>query len=153
MLVALNFLAAQLHVVFKRRQTPLVRRLLILTLLVKDGKAVKGDGISGSLEEIFGSRRTGSDNIGLRCTLQTICHLAGDKALPDQLIELILIVRQTVLHLIRRQLNGCRTNRFVAILRVRTRLEMTRGFGQIFLAPTALNVCRNLRDRILRNTQ
>lgn len=40
-------------------------------------------------------------NIHLRGALQAICHLAGDKTLPNQLIQLILVICQAGLYLIR----------------------------------------------------
>ena len=58
-------------------------------------------------------------------------HLAGDKALPDKLIQSVLVRRQGLAHHGRLNLHPCRADRLVCVLRTGARLVYAGRFGAV----------------------
>ena len=88
-------------------------------------------------------------NLRADSILNTIGHQARHKALPDQVIQLILIGRQALFCLLRCELRHGGANRLVPILRVGTGFKITRFIRQIFLTPMLLDIIIALRARLL----
>ena len=97
----------------------------VAALFVKHRVAVEADVVAGGLENVI----AGGDH-GLRRVEHAVRHLAGDEALPDQLIQLVLVLRQRRFDVLRRQRDGCRADRLMAVLRVLARLEVARFAGR-----------------------
>ena len=85
--------------------------------------------------------------------MQALGHLAGQEPLPDQLIKLILVIGQAVLHLVRGQADHGGTNRLMSILSVCSGLKMPGLLRQIFLSPPAADIFPGIPDRILGQAQ
>ena len=77
-------------------------------------------------------------------------HLAGDEALPDELVNLELIVLQVGLHLVRSAQDGAGTDGFVSVLRVlRLGLVDVGLLGQKGCAEVALDQVADLGERVV----
>ena len=110
MLVALQRFYLDLHAVFQFRQV-LVLALVALGIVIQHREAVKLHRGAGCLEHTV----VGFNVHGNRIQ-QSICHLAGDKAFPDQTVQLILIRSQAGLYPFRCHVRHRRTNGFVSVL-------------------------------------
>ena len=93
------------------------------------------DGTGGTQGDLF----VGGHDIDRGALQFGAFHLAGNRALPDQVVELLLIVIERAGDLLRCALEAGRTNGFVRFLRVLgfRRIDARRGrhvFGAIFLA-------------------
>ena len=148
MLVAFKADDAELILHFQRREHLLILLLGLVLLLIKHGKSVKLHGIARCLEGAFVCVNIHGNGIK-----QRIGHLAGDEALPDELIQLELVVCQIVSDLRRRQIGHGRTDGFMRILCALLGLEDTRLVGQVAVSPCRLDVIRCRLLGICRNTQ
>ena len=143
----------QLHDValLERRQTLFV--VLVRFLFVVDGDAVGGEkarfdqGLAGGLEGVLGRcAQFGGDGIEHRRR-----HLAGDGALPDQVVKLGLVRRQVFRNLFGRACRGGRADRLMRFLRVlRLGLEVARLVGQGLRSVTPGGDFADFGQRVLR---
>ena len=68
--------------------------------------------------------------------LQAVCHLAGGKALPDELVELVLVAGEALFDLVGRKGGHSRPDGLVAVLRVGAGAEDA-GFFRAGISPPA----------------
>ena len=110
--------------------------IVVRALLVDRGKAREGDGVAGSAEDMSLTRNIGRDGIQ-----NGISHLAGNKARPDELIELVLVGGELIAHRIGFDVHVGRADGFVRILCRTLGLEHARLARVALCAVALLNVC------------
>ena len=99
--------------------------------LVNRGKAGKGYRVAGGAEHLPLAHNIRGNRVQNR-----VRHLAGDKARPDELIQLVLVGREVLTDLVRQELDVGRADGFVRVLRVPLGLEHARLAG-VVLVPIA----------------
>ena len=121
---------------------------VVRALLVDRGKARERDRVAGCAEHLSLAHDVRRDRVQDR-----VRHLAGDKARPDQLIQLVLVGRQVLADLIRQELDVGRADGLVRVLRVSLGLEHARPAGIIFRAVAAADKARRRGGRLVREAQ
>lgn len=129
---ALEVADFQGHACFKLRQVFALFFFYVATLFVEHSVAVKRDVVAACFKNIIAC---GDDR--LRGVQNTVCHLARDKALPNELIKLVLVFCKGRFHVLWCECNGGGANGLVTVLCVGTRLIMAWLRRQILLAPSA----------------
>ena len=147
-----------LRVILRRRQRLALvqvgqRRIQLLLLVVAalliDGReAGKAHTLMARTEQVLSA--AGLDG---RHVIDGARHLRRQKAAPDQLIEPELVLRQVVLHHLRRQLHMTRPDGLVRILRAGFRLIAPRAARIIGRAIAAADHVRRRGQRLLRDAQ
>ena len=80
--------------------------------------------------------------------VERLRHLRRDEAIPDELVELVLLVGQVFSHLLGRKLERRRADCFVRFLRILARLEDVRLRGQEALAVPRADELARLGDGV-----
>ena len=137
MLVTLQRFHLDLHALFQLRQI-LVLAFLIFRLIVQHRKALELYRRTGCLKDAV--VRLDVHGYGIQ---QGICHLAGNEALPDQLIQLVLIGRQARLDPCRCQAGHRGTDCLVGILRIFLGFVDTGLLRQVFLTVLLHHIVRS----------
>src|SRR5438128_1844115 len=108
--------------------------------------------VSGELQDLPGGPERGPARLDVRGGLieHRRHHLAGDEAVPDQLVEPEHVLFEERLHALRRMVERGRPDRLVRVLRALLRLELDRLGGQVLLPPAPCDVLARARDRIGR---
>ena len=106
--------------------------VVVRALLVDGGKAGEGYRVAGRAEHL-----SLADDVGGNRVEDSVRHLAGDKARPDEAVELELVGRKVLADLLGEQLHVGRTDGFVRVLRTRLGLVDARLAGIVFLAVAA----------------
>ena len=104
--------------------------------------------MSGRTEQIAGGLDIRRDGVQNR-----LGHLAGDKAAPDQLVQLVLVAGQKALDVVRRQIDVGRTDRLVRVLRAVLGLKDARLARIVRLAEAAEDIVSRRIRRFRRQTQ
>ena len=120
--------------------------LLVLGLFVDLEETVKLQHRAAD-PEIVAAISFGFD-IDSRLVIDRLHHLRGDKALPDQAIELVLLFGEKAVDLVRMQRDVGRADRLVSVLRIFLRFVSVRLRGQIVLADLLLDVSANVVQRL-----
>ncbi len=155
-LLGLQALQRQLLARDQQRQLVLERLVFfvlgVLGLLVDLEEAFELQDRTGHAEAVAGVARLrlGIDVDG-RLVEDGRVHLRGDKALPDELVDLVLVFLEVLLHRIRMARHRGRTNRLVRLLRRFSRLVGVRRLGQKFLAEVFADQLAHLRQRVVGN--
>ena len=113
MLIACKLFYFQLLADFKSRQCTALLFVIILAFFIQLCKAVKFYGVSVCLEQTLSA-----GDIDCLCVKQLIFHLACHKALPYQLIQLILVACKRRLYLFGSKRDYCGTDSLVRVLSV-----------------------------------
>ena len=123
-------------------------RLLVLSLFVKNCEAVKLNRIPACLEKIIPR-----GNIGIYRILNTYRHKRRYKALPYELIQLILFSGKRILYGFRSKCDRCRSDSLVGVLRAAFCFKISRLFRQVAFAVffRDISVCGS--SRLFGNTQ
>src|SRR5438128_2521836 len=108
--------------------------------------------VSGELQDLPGGPERGPACLDVRGGLieHRRHHLAGDEAVPDQLVEPEHVLFEERLHALRRMVERGRPDRLVRVLRALLRLELDRLGGQVLLPPAPCDVLARARDPIGR---
>lgn len=116
---------------------------LIVVYLIKLCKTVKAHGIAGGGEQavfaLGGVLLVGARYFELRRILHAARHKARHEALPDEIVELILIRGQGVLDALGGYRRICGADSLVAVLRVGSGFIIAGLVGQILLAEKLLD--------------
>src|SRR5690606_3089447 len=129
-----------------------LRRLRIVEPFLVDGDEARADEHrSGRAEDdVTVGRRTRREIHGDGVVYGRI-HLRSDGALPDQLVEPILIVVEIAAEILRRALGRRRADRLVLLLRVlRLRRIAARRLGKVLLAVALRDHAAQLVERLVR---
>ena len=126
---ALEVADFQGHACFKLRQVFALFFFYVAALFVEHGVSVKRDVVAACFKNIIAC---GDDR--LRGVQNTVCHLARDKALPNELIQLVLVFCKGRFHVLRCECNRGGANGLVTVLCVGTRLIM-RGLEGKYCLP------------------
>ena len=133
------------HILLQGRKGAPLLALLVLALHIEHRKAVKGHRVAGGFEEVA----VGGD-VRLGGALQAVGHLAGHKALPDELIELILVAGEAGLHILGSQAHIGGADGLVAVLGVGPGLILPGLLRGIAVSPALPDIRRRLLHRVPR---
>ena len=148
MLVALQLPAVQCIPLPDLRQGLIILILFVLALHIQRRVAVKAHRVAGGLEPVLPGR-----DHHLAGILDGICHQAGHKPLPDQLIQPVLVGRKRTFHLLRRQRRGGRADRLMGVLGIALGLVNTGLRRQILLPVGSADILAAGLACLVRNAQ
>ena len=124
-------------------------------ILVQRQKAAELDRAAADAEVIrlVRRRRSGVD-VDAQRVVDRVFHLAGDEALPDQVVQAVLVVRKRLLDRVRLAHHAGRADRLVRFLRAfGLRLVDRRALGHVILAEALLDVFARFLVRLRRDRQ
>ena len=132
------------------RKIIIIGVLCVLSFLVHFQKSIELEHRAGDAIVVVAIRLGDNFNRGL--IKQRRHHLRRQKALPNQLVEFVLLLAQVAANFIRSKIHIRRTNSFMRVLRVFFALEHVGTCRQIFCAKFLSNVGARVGYSVRRDT-